>query len=177
MRGEDCRTPGRIWGLTGSPPHARGRHSHRRGGDDPEFRLTPACAGKTSPSAAPEWSPPAHPRMRGEDFSRLRGRSGRRGSPPHARGRLRDHRQRDRTNRLTPACAGKTTTALNRQRARRAHPRMRGEDGMNNLAANMSLGSPPHARGRRLLASRETDTSRLTPACAGKTRLLRSTIA
>ena len=49
---------------------------------------------------------------------------------------------------------------------------MRGEDGfMSNLSHHV-MGSPPHARGRLYDLVSETMTSRITPACAGKTRNL-----
>ena len=46
---------------------------------------------------------------------------------------------------------------------------MRGEDGIWLRAASRMLGSPPHARGRRVRAGQEHPVRRITPACAGKT--------
>ena len=67
--------------------------------------------------------------MRGEDMTgRVLTRSVS-GSPPHARGRLRSMNRLRSSFRITPACAGKTSTALSVMRLATDHPRMRGEDG------------------------------------------------
>ena len=47
---------------------------------------------------------------------------------------------------------------------------MRGEDSTLNQVIDIPPGSPPHARGRRLLPYVRHFWSRITPACAGKTR-------
>ena len=87
MRGEDPKWSLEVRGVTGSPPHARGRH-HFGENDDGFLRITPACAGKTSNSLGRYLAYPDHPRMRGEDI-RMSARSAgvHSGSPPHARGR------------------------------------------------------------------------------------------
>ena len=46
---------------------------------------------------------------------------------------------------------------------------MRGEDGDVNPPAGVPVGSPPHARGRRLSRGWMLSGLRITPACAGKT--------
>ena len=73
--------------------------------------ITPACAGKTTPAGgfvSPGWD---HPRMRGEDRGLSLADPRVLGSPPHARGRLAGLRGHDRKVGITPACAGKTSTA------------------------------------------------------------------
>ena len=128
MRGEDADGVVESSRAGGSPPHARGRRWRYPIGAS-RMRITPACAGKTRP-----------PCGIGVDVL---------GSPPHARGR----RARDRVwaSRLgiTPACAGKTPRTLRRRRASKDHPRMRGEDTGRSEDLGPSIGSPPHARGRR----------------------------
>ena len=109
MRGEDAMEwVSDILGK-GSPPHARGRPSRARSGDR-LGGITPACAGKTPSGAHPR--PPAtdHPRMRGEDEEEVVGSSRNAGSPPHARGRLVRAKTKRTFRRITPACAGKTST-------------------------------------------------------------------
>ena len=51
------------------------------------------------------------------------------------------------------------------------HPRLRGEDPKLLLPCGMVPGSPPLARGRRMPSVKSSQTGRLTPACAGKTRI------
>ena len=109
MRGEDRRFRSERRGTPGSPPHARGRLpqalavARRR-------RITPACAGKTpsTPDRRTPWSD--HPRMRGEDCAMSLKKVETAGSPPHARGRLVRNRKHGVADRITPACAGKTSS-------------------------------------------------------------------
>ena len=87
MRGEDTLATLFVGVIGGSPPHARGRLRQRRL-VSANSRITPACAGKTprrGPIRLAGWD---HPRMRGEDKRHESQGRGRRGSPPHARGRL-----------------------------------------------------------------------------------------
>ena len=89
MRGEDrMPTRGGLAGI-GSPPHARGRR----------------CALEPSPGDDGD-----HPRMRGEDFCRSPNQGIPQGSPPHARGRLLGKFALGFMSRITPACAGKTSS-------------------------------------------------------------------
>ena len=87
--------------------------------------------------------------MRGEDPTSSVDRFHSAGSPPHARGRL---------------MFDNFYNTLDRD-----HPRMRGEDLGNAVELSNPHGSPPHARGRRRTARGTTISSRITPACAGKT--------
>ena len=128
MRGEDVDKFIFPVANKGSPPHARGRHLDDRVWVRGE-RITPACAGKTESAGGKPVVKRDHPRMRGEDVVFLLLGMSIPGSPPHARGRRREHltavnppmdhprmRGEDRTpcsgvlNPLwiTPACAGKT---------------------------------------------------------------------
>ena len=108
--------------------------------------------------------------MRGEDPGTPRLRHDHDGSPPHARGRHKNAQRRVRQTRITPACAGKTSTPKPPTSARRDHPRMRGEDALVELAVGRRRGSPPHARGRRTQLWRPRFCRGITPACAGKTK-------
>ena len=91
------------------------------------------------------------------------------GTPPRARGRLtaRDDINARRGN--TPACAGKTCSAVCRFAGAWEHPRVRGEDSSLDIAQLPLLGTPPRARGRLLWWAGLTPSGGNTPACAGKT--------
>ena len=107
MRGEDTMSVKRNDWEEGSPPHARGRQRERH-----EF-----------PEPVED-----HPRMRGEDNSHDHRLHPSRGSPPHARGRRHPHARNPMARRITPACAGKTSSPQKRSTSIADHPRMRGED-------------------------------------------------
>ena len=168
MRGEDSRTRSALPSRSGSPPHARGRHSDKvviR----PVGRITPACAGKTEVCSAKGKALKDHPRMRGEDGIPRRSIVHPEGSPPHARGRhIPQHIWFTRQG-ITPACAGKTKEGSHRQRRIGDHPRMRGEDYDSPMHTTSPGGSPPHARGRPNASRSAWSSPRITPACAGKT--------
>ena len=66
--------------------------------------------------------------MRGEDVRLVVDADQEEGSPPHARGRRSSTRWANFTKWITPACAGKTTMAINDAENSSDHPRMRGED-------------------------------------------------
>mgnify|MGYP001639887470 CR=1 FL=1 len=168
MRGEDARVGKTSRRHIGSPPHARGR---QRSGDPGERAggITPACAGKTSSSPFLTTCPWDHPRMRGEDYSVAPRISKLHGSPPHARGRLREEYAKLEKRGITPACAGKTTKGRMNKMREGDHPRMRGEDVSYYNAEAFTMGSPPHARGRRERSCRYGNVFGITPACAGKT--------
>ena len=136
--------------------------------------ITPACAGKTLVQEMRPLGRADHPRMRGEDAGLIAERDRNVGSPPHARGRRRESNRDSKSGRITPACAGKTTTAVTRPPCAADHPRMRGED-LKGSINNVDIeGSPPHARGRLQPACNRRRRLRITPACAGKT-ILRKT--
>ena len=93
--------------ISGSPPHARGRHQLRHSFAT-YLRITPACAGKTAPTIRGAAVCRDHPRMRGEDTGQACPCGGVVGSPPHARGRRDAIYYSDPITGITPACAGKT---------------------------------------------------------------------
>ena len=107
--------------------------------------------------------------MRGEDKLHFGENVGGFGSPPHARGRLSQRLQCRSRGWITPACAGKTIVAALRTPIPEDHPRMRGEDTVEDAVEGMLEGSPPHARGRRPHGHRGVGRPGITPACAGKT--------
>ena len=153
MRGEDV-AGAQVGGFEeGSPPHARGRLD------------SPSSGAVTHPD---------HPRMRGEDLFRPGEHGVLAGSPPHARGRLLGVWVGVRTGRITPACAGKTLPPAPRTTPEADHPRMCGEDYISANRMKITIGSPPHVRGRRRSLPHPGVSLRITPACAGKTSFLSS---
>ena len=110
MRGEDEMALTTILPVDGSPPHARGRLEvgvHRLR----DRRITPACAGKTRVRKTRKRILWDHPRMRGEDQTLRTPSPVTAGSPPHARGRRSQQKALRAAERITPACAGKTSPA------------------------------------------------------------------
>ena len=149
MRGEDTTLFEGAKRVLGSPPHARGRLLNR------------ITAGMLFTD---------HPRMRGEDRFSKPSTFSDRGSPPHARGRRRHLVRRAVVQRITPACAGKTSRTCPFCQPSTDHPRMRGEDEFIAIPDDVPMGSPPHARGRLQTVLQIREIRRITPACAGKTR-------
>ena len=91
------------------------------------------------------------------------------GSPPLARGTLSEGDARTVEKRLTPARAGNTRYAHAHAAAYPAHPRSRGEHEMAEMLICVPFGSPPLARGTRIMYLAKPDSARLTPARAGNT--------
>ena len=107
--------------------------------------------------------------MRGEDIDFFHYLAGKRGSPPHARGRPKLRLASVWEAWITPACAGKTSECAHSAMLCQDHPRMRGEDGAMQIVGRRQMGSPPHARGRQYATASSSNIYRITPACAGKT--------
>ena len=113
--------------ITGSSPLTRGKHRRVETARAPRG-LIPAHAGKTlRPKASPHRTR-AHPRSRGENGSRQASPWTSSGSSPLTRGKQRRRPRRPQRAGLIPAHAGKTPRGQGDQRARRAHPRSRGEN-------------------------------------------------
>ena len=131
----------------GSPPHARG---------------------KSVSSAAASLPRRDHPRMRGENVTWKAAWKTGGGSPPHARGKSNEIAPVCLSIGITPACAGKILQGDSLIRSIRDHPRMRGENLAENAGYCDPWGSPPHARGKYVLAHPAAFAHGITPACAGK---------
>ena len=153
--------------LMGSPPRVRGKErqqprKHR------VTRITPACAGKslTIPKLTTRsWD---HPRVCGEK-SRVCPRSDPgTGSPPRVRGKARGCLRRPVSQRITPACAGKSVLFNIYQVIAEDHPRVCGEKARTLIVQDEPQGSPPRVRGKAALWRVSRPLFRITPACAGK---------
>ena len=135
------------------------------------LRITPACAGKTTVCAFLRWGRQDHPRVCGENLnliaSKLRGA----GSPPRVRGKPQQLFEIFEQLRITPACAGKTLIGWSTDPAKWDHPRVCGENTLSAKLPSSSTGSPPRVRGKLLYRIKRKLYDRITPACAGKTRV------
>ena len=94
----------------GSPPRMRGKLADGLG-EAYTGRITPAHAGKTRFESATKYYPTDHPRACGENTTTVIVIPERSGSPPRMRGKPRKHVRADILCRITPAHAGKTSTA------------------------------------------------------------------
>ena len=173
MRGENTLKPPRLCKLSGSSPHARGKHPDHLEAKA-RIGLIPACAGKTVGHEVLGTVTKAHPRMRGENYLHLSFIPIDFGSSPHARGKQRRADLDHRRTRLIPACAGKTAGVWRTKYVLEAHPRMRGENEWSYSSSRPTKGSSPHARGKLCLGAASWVERGLIPACAGKTKNPRS---
>ena len=109
--------------------------------------------------------------MCGENARRREKKIRPRGSPPRVRGKPPECLQNRDGHRITPACAGKTRQAIRVFKPREDHPRVCGENAPYFVKFASPGGSPPRVRGKRDDISVIFDLVRITPACAGKTRM------
>ena len=147
MCGEKLASGLSLRRMTGSPPHVRGKASHR--GLVWELPgITPACAGKRqSPSGSHRLSLD-HPRMCGEKCLNSLMVAPVTGSPPHVRGKGDSEVISQCTHGITPACAGKSCSDCSCNVSNWDHPRMCGEKRFNRDQTILTTGSPPHVRGK-----------------------------
>ena len=158
-----------VFGRQGSPPRVRGKGVRRRNGAR-GARITPACAGKRHEGqhqARQKWD---HPRVCGEKAWLLSSVPAELGSPPRVRGKETHRLCELPLYRITPACAGKSTSGTLQVPAGRDHPRVCGEKIIAALAGGIVTGSPPRVRGKGLLSDAHMLQMGITPACAGKRR-------
>ncbi len=80
---------------------------------------------------------------------------------------------RSRMRGITPACAGKTPAPPRAHRPGKDHPRVCGENRAQLQKRRAALGSPPRVRGKLQTGSYTNREGRITPACAGKTDMMR----
>ena len=107
--------------------------------------------------------------MCGENSAPVWNRALRGGSSPRVRGKRKPRPPPPHLVRLIPACAGKTATNPNLPRPNRAHPRVCGENFVVRSSVLPATGSSPRVRGKRRMPRLHGKSSRLIPACAGKT--------
>ncbi len=160
----------------GSPPQVRGklcRHGQTRRHDG----ITPAGAGKTRRCCAHRPKFQDHPRRCGENgLDRRRDPSGI-GSPPQVRGKLLEKIGIEKENGITPAGAGKTARKVHGTSCIKDHPRRCGENARTAQDMRLWTGSPPQVRGKPPRCRRKSPMTRITPAGAGKTVVIRRRFA
>ena len=151
----------------GSPPRVRGK-VFLQSFPFPHIRITPACAGKRY------LRPPApiliqdHPRVCGEKTAQIAEILNLPGSPPRVRGKVCTHLWTVERDRITPACAGKSSRHPVLLLQPEDHPRVCGEK-YNFINRNPPKhGSPPRVRGKDWKSFSVFLHDRITPACAGK---------
>ena len=110
----------------GSPPPVRGKveNSLRMSA---KVRITPACAGKSTDARPTEAEIKDHPRLCGEKTSTDHIVECSTGSPPPVRGKEFSCSLTSATDRITPACAGKSRCCRSRCCWSEDHPRLCGE--------------------------------------------------
>ena len=169
-----CGEQGAVRATTsppiGSPPRVRGTvHGGPRGREG--WGITPACAGNSI--SAPGSSPASgdHPRVCGEQAVALMVPLTVRGSPPRVRGTGQPKAPQTHGYRITPACAGNSGALHSLKRNMQDHPRVCGEQCRSTMTLQTYRGSPPRVRGTVFLKVCRTDIYRITPACAGNSRI------
>ena len=156
--------------MLGSPPQMRGKRVCRRNRHI-KSGITPAGAGKTFVNSfilPISWD---HPRRCGENEDRITEESAKSGSPPQVRGKLSGEISRQKPHRITPAGAGKTSTASRNPIGTWDHPRRCGENALVTYMNLTSIGSPPQVRGKLSDKQHSCRKAGITPAGAGKTVL------
>ena len=168
MCGENRHRAASIPARHGSPPRVRGKPAPAAP-VSPICRITPACAGKTKKRGAAVGVYADHPRVCGENALREHLLGVVYGSPPRVRGKRQHFLHLGHARRITPACAGKTRSSSRYCSTAADHPRVCGENFRPHLFPRRFHGSPPRVRGKRAMRTASRSSSRITPACAGKT--------
>ena len=104
--GEKDKSRVKVIPSQGSPPRVRGKAKNWFQ-LPPEFRITPACAGKSDAVGGRRYSRQDHPRVCGEKAFTSKVARRMMGSPPRVRGKGPEYEHRDQRVGITPACAGK----------------------------------------------------------------------
>ena len=151
----------------GSPPRGRGKV------DGPPAqvgrgRITPAQAGRSPYFLYGKKDYKDHPRIGGEKAELTAAVISAMGSPPRRRGKGYREFGIDISDRITPAQAGKSVAPRQKRSALWDHPRVGGEKYSRPSYSRISMGSPPHGRGKGKNKRALQSKRRITPAWAGK---------
>ena len=161
--------------VAGSPPQVRGK---------PEWidymeayrGITPAGAGKTTSHSIYPHQAQDHPRRCGENSRAMEHRPRYLGSPPQVRGKRELNFYRRKSDRITPAGAGKTRPLVFHHCVKWDHPRRCGENTEVKHSVTSSPGSPPQVRGKPSKSYILPSEPGITPAGAGKTDLFSGSV-
>ena len=166
VRGEQIGIWARMRSPAGSSPRPRRTVPHRLVDVD-MVRFIPASAGNSSDPFHRRCGGAVHPRVRGEKSP---GRSMNvcgTGSSLRPRGTGAAGLGGGTDLRFIPASAGNRSPADADRRAAPVHPRVRGEQGIDNDIARLACGSSPRPRGTVRLEDMEQPKARFIPASAG----------
>ena len=131
----------------GSPPRVRGKVFSLMV-VMPRDWITPACAGKRAFQTVQKIGREDHPRVCGEKLMTSQGVFPCGGSPPRVRGKVHKPRRASCSQRITPACAGKSPCASGFANNPEDHPRVCGEKSICTAFPYRNPGSPPRVRGK-----------------------------
>ena len=95
------------------------------------------------------------------------------GSPPRVREKLWSMLPMAKLYGITPACAGKTRSLKHSLLQTWDHPRVCGKNIHKQMTNIRTTGSPPRVREKLHFSTHIIITVRITPACAGKTSIVR----
>ena len=151
----------------GSPPRRRGKVGHNQIAGA-AHGITPAWTGKRVHEYKSGRFARDHPRMGGEKAYRQTVPGLGLGSPPRRRGKAGAALRKERLSRITPAWARKRVLSLLISSLAWDHPRIGGEKASEYTRPLISLGSPPHRRGKDFDYAAIIAKSRITPAQAGR---------
>ena len=126
------------------------------------------CSRQKASAAALPVTPSRKPRTCGEKFHCFVRGNDIQGSPPRMRGKEPELGHSLRTERITPAYAGKSLPTTLVSRSKRDHPRVCGEKRQERLQPVAACGSPPRMRGKATPSTASGCGVRITPAYAGK---------
>ena len=135
-------------------------------------RITPACAGKRATPSGFRRPRRDHPRVCGEKCLTSWQMVNPLGSPPRVRGKAEPLAVDGDITGITPACAGKRKACVPLMSRDRDHPRVCGEKAAYLRAVWVPKGSPPRVRGKVSHAVTAHLLPGITPACAGKRRIV-----
>ncbi len=155
--------------LLGSPPPMRGKEPRQSRGV-PDYRITPAYAGKRKSAILSLSAYRDHPRLCGEKAKKARQTPADRGSPPPMRGKAQDRLSRHQLEGITPAYAGKRKNPHCKSQGLQDHPRLCGEKCKMVVDITTGSGSPPPMRGKDHETTNALNVYRITPAYAGKSQ-------
>ena len=149
------------------PPRMRGKgrtdRAHLR-----LLGITPAYAGKSMTVLSRRWLFGDHPRVCGEKTIAVQNENSRQGAPPRMRGKGYVEIVDVHVAGITPAYAGKRLWCRGHGAPGQDYPRVCGEKSPVLNVVLLSLGSPPHMRGKGAVIVDELVHVGITPAYAGK---------
>ena len=105
--------------------------------------------------------------MCGEQYILVSRQKWMQGSPPRVRGTDLWKMPLTSLYRITPACAGNSSSFSSKTTFAKDHPRVCGEQMFASVEQNAPAGSPPRVRGTAVHSNSVTTGIRITPACAG----------